>query len=245
MEEFIGSITISKNGDTFGEKRFSAVNSVKATQKWDEWMTKAIDFIPLIETKAKSRLIATAEFAHLIPGHHRAVGKEGVSYIDDFEASKTSIDIKNMSAWKMSSLPTGANQSIIFQYPATEFSGFSENLKYGANRAKLAWYTIDPLFFRSTSITPPNINQVLSLSNGSTVSQQSYHYSREVLETEVFPNKDPDLGSQITNLSVLDLAYYPDERGQYNYTVNGIDANGKLLDPSSNWAGITLSLIHI
>ena len=35
-------------------------------------MTKAVDFIPLIETKAKSRLIATAEFAHLIPGHHRA-----------------------------------------------------------------------------------------------------------------------------------------------------------------------------
>ena len=71
------------------------------------WMTKAIDFIPLIETKAKSRLIATGEFAHLIPGHHRAVGKEGVSYIDDFEASKTSIDIKNMGAWRMASIPQG------------------------------------------------------------------------------------------------------------------------------------------
>lgn len=43
MEEFIGSITICKNGDTFGEKRFSATNGVKATQKWDEWMEKAVD----------------------------------------------------------------------------------------------------------------------------------------------------------------------------------------------------------
>ena len=27
------------------------------------WLTKAVDWLPLIETKAKSRLIATAEFA--------------------------------------------------------------------------------------------------------------------------------------------------------------------------------------
>ena len=211
------------------------------------WLTKMIDKIPLIETKEKSRIIATFEFAHLIPGHHKAVGKKGVSYIDDFEASRTSIDIKNMGAWKMASLPTGKDklgndQHLIFQYPLTEFSNFSENLKFGAKRAKLAWYTIDPLFFRNTSITPPNINKTLSLANGSSIAQQSYHYVREVLETEVFPNKDPDLGSQITNLAVLDIAYYPEERGPNNYTVNGMDASGKLLNPSSNWAGMMREL---
>ena len=178
-------------------------------------MTKAIDFIPFIETKAKSRLIANAEFAHLIPGHHRAVGKQGVSYIDDFEASKTSIDIKNMGAWRMASIPQG--QDDIFLN-----ASLNDNLEVGFKRAKLAWYTIDPLFFRNTSITPPNINKTLSLLNGNTIPQQSYHYVREILETEVFPNRDPDLGSQITNLSVLDMAYYPQERGPYNYTINGI-----------------------
>ena len=71
------------------------------------WLTTAIDKLPLIETKAKSRFIATAEFAHLIPGHHSAVGKDGVSYIDDFESSKTSIDVKNMGAWKLASIPQG------------------------------------------------------------------------------------------------------------------------------------------
>ena len=118
------------------------------------WMTKAIDFIPLIETKAKSRLIATGEFAHLIPGHHRAVGKEGVSYIDDFEASKTSIDIKNMGAWRMASIPQGQEDL----FPG---ASLNNNLEIGYKRAKLAWYTIDPLFFRNTSITPPNINKTL------------------------------------------------------------------------------------
>ena len=68
-------------------------------------LTTLIDKLPFIETKEKSRIIATGEFAHLIPGHHRAVGEEGVAYIDDFEASRTSIDIKNMGAWKLSSIP--------------------------------------------------------------------------------------------------------------------------------------------
>jgi len=199
------------------------------------WLTRAVDWLPLIETKAKSRLIATAEFAHLIPGHHKAVGKEGVSYIDDFESSRTSIDIKNMGAWRMASIPE--KQEDIFMN-----SALNNDLMLGYKRAKLAWYTIDPLFFRNTSITPPNVNKTISLANGNTIAQQSYHYAREVLETEVFPNKDPDLGSQITNLAVLDLAYYPEERGSNNYTVNGIDANGKLLNPSENWAGIMRKL---
>ena len=199
------------------------------------WLTKAIDFIPLIETKAKSRLIATAEFAHLIPGHHRAVGKQGVSYIDDFEASKTSIDIKNMGAWRMASIPQG--QDDIFMN-----ASLNDNLEIGFKRAKLAWYTIDPLFFRNTSITPPNINKTLSLANGNTVAQQSYHYVREILETEVFPNRDPNLGSQITNLAVLDLAYYPQERGSNNYSVSGLKTDGSLYNPSENWGGIMRKL---
>jgi len=199
------------------------------------WLTKAVDWLPLIETKAKSRLIATAEFAHLIPGHHKAVGEEGVSYIDDFESSRTSIDIKNMGAWKLASIPE--KQLDIF-----DNSNLNDSLIIGFKRAKLAWYTIDPLFFRNTSITPPNINANVTLPDGSKIGQQSYHYSREVLETEVFPNKDPNMGSQITNLSLLDIAYYPEERGPYNYTINGINSNGKLQNPSENWAGMMRTL---
>ena len=199
------------------------------------WLTTVIDKLPFLETKEKSRLIVTGEFAHLIPGHHKAVGEEGVSYIDDFESSRTAIDIKNMGAWKLASIPQG--QEDLF-----ENSTENNDLILGHKRAKLAWYTIDPLFFRSTSITPPNVNKTLTLANGNTIPQQSYHYAREVLETEVFPNKDPNLGSQITNLSVLDIAYYPQERGPYNYTINGINNEGKLINPNSSWAGMMRKL---
>ena len=179
------------------------------------WLTKAVDRLPFIETKAKSRFIATAEFAHLIPGHHKSIGKSGVSYIDDFESSKTSIDMKNIGTWQISSIPQHQSQQIS---PAFEYWNSSNIIDIGYKRAKIAWYTIDPLFFRSSSLTPPNTNMSLDLPNGIngpnySIAQKSYHYSREIAETEVFPNKDPDLGSQITNLSVLDIAYYPTERG--------------------------------
>ena len=202
------------------------------------WLTTAIDKLPFIETKEKSRLIITGEFAHLIPGHHKAVGEDGVSYIDDFEASRTSIDIKNTYAWKFASIPGSAGdqeQSALFLN-----SDINNDLVSGYRRAKLAWYTIDPLFFRNTSITPPNVNRTLNLANGSSIPQQSYHYTREVLETEVFPNKDPNLGSQITNLSVLDIAYYPKEKGPYNYSYNkdDININGEFEDPKESWGGM-------
>jgi cell surface protein SprA len=40
----------------------------------------------------------------VIPGHS---ARAGVSYIDDFEATKTTIDLKTPSAWVISSTPEG------------------------------------------------------------------------------------------------------------------------------------------
>ncbi len=197
-------------------------------------LTRIIDMLPFIETKSKSRIILNGEFATLIPGHHRRIdnGEGGTSYIDDFEASRTSIDIKNVRSWHLSSIPQ-------LQEEIFENSNLNNNLLIGFRRAKLAWYTIDPsVFFRSTTNTPPGVNNIIQLPNGSQIEQQSYHYTREILEQEVFPNKDPQYGSQITNMSILDLSYYPQERGPYNYTVTGLDFDGTLLNPHRNWGGI-------
>ncbi len=198
------------------------------------FITRMVDKLPFLETKSKSRIIATAEIAKLIPGHHRRIdnGEGGTSYIDDFEASRSSIDIKNVRSWNLASIPQGQND--IF-----ENASLNNDLTLGFRRAKLSWYTIDPsVFFRSTSNTPPGVNNNIIAPNNSQVPQQSYHYTREILEKEVFPNKDPQYGSQITNMSILDLAYYPEERGPYNYTVNGLYSDGTLMNPHKNWAGI-------
>lgn len=198
-------------------------------------ITSLIDKLPLISTKAPSRIAVTSEFAHLIPGHSKAIGKEGTSYIDDFEGSKSTIDMKNIGAWFLASTPQGQTEFNMFPEaaPATD-------LKYGFNRAKLAWYVIDPLFFRNNNLTPQHIKD--------DIQQQSNHFVREILETEVFPNKETPHG-QPMNIAVLNMAYYPDTKGPYNYDIEavpgmskGINSDGSLKDPYTRWGGIMRSI---
>jgi cell surface protein SprA len=181
-------------------------------------LTTLIDAIPLISTREASNINLTGEFAQLIPGHSRAIKKEGVAYIDDFEGSQTSIDMKNFAAWVHSSTPSG-------RFPE---GSLVNNLQYGYNRAKFAFYVIDPLFLRNNSLTPPHIRSNPDL--------QSSHFVEEVFETDIFPNRENPSGVP-TNISVLNLAFYPEERGIYNFT-DQVNADGSLLNPDQKWGGI-------
>lgn len=192
------------------------------------FITRMIDKLPFIETKAESRITVAGEFANLIPGTSKAIGKSGNAYIDDFEGSQSTIDIKNPGTWFLASVPQG--QTALFPE-----SVFNDSLISGYNRAKLAWYAIDPtVFYRSNNnLLPPNITSA-DLSN---------HNVREVLETELFPFKQNPTG-QATTINILNLAYYPTERGPYNYDVEatafsqGMNATGTLNAPETRWAGI-------
>lgn len=195
-------------------------------QTESRFLTKMVDKIPFIDTKTPSKVTVSGEFAHLIPGHARAIGKTGTSYIDDFEGSSSGIDMKsNIGSWFLASTPQG--QANLFP------EAFLDSIGYGYNRAKIAWYNIDNLFNRKSNLTPAHID----------VDQQSNHFVREVFETEVFPNKDIP-NNQPTNLYILNLAYYPTEKGPYNYDVEGgsfskgINVDGSLKVPESRWAGI-------
>lgn len=187
-----------------------------------QFVTSLIDKIPLINTKQISTFNVSGEFAQLIPGHSRAVGRNGNSYIDDFEGSQSAIDIRTFQMWHLASTPQLQPNLI----PAGTRLG---QLEYGFNRGKLAWYVIDPLFFRNNSLTPQHIQDDVDL--------QSNHYMREVLESEVFPERDLPVG-QPNNIPVLDLAFYPEERGPYNYDANSFLPDGRLANPENNWGGI-------
>jgi len=193
------------------------------------FITRMIDKLPFIETKAESQVTVTGEFANLIPGTSKAIGKDGNAYIDDFEGSQSTIDLKNPGSWFLASVPQG--QPTLFPEAV-----YSDSLISGFNRSRLAWYTIDPtVFYRSNnSLLPPNV----------TDQDLSDHNVREVLETELFPYKQNTTG-QSTNLNILNLAYYPSERGPYNFdlplgstTSAGITTDGVLNDPQSRWAGV-------
>ncbi|MCK7532985.1 MAG: cell surface protein SprA [Marinilabiliales bacterium] len=114
-----------------------------------QFLTTLVDYLPFLETKEKSSINFDAEFAQLIPGHSDAIEEEGNAYIDDFEGSETSFDIKSYNAWVLSSIPKGLPDL----FPEAD----ADSINSGLNRAKLAWYKIDPLFLRNTSTTPGHI----------------------------------------------------------------------------------------
>jgi cell surface protein SprA len=190
-----------------------------------QWLTYMIDKLPLIETKEPSQITMIGEFAQLVPGHSKAVTKSGNAYIDDFEGSETSIDMKSFSAWSLSSTPDYGK----FKKDAE----LSNNLQYGYNRGHLSWYVIDPLFLRNNSLTPDHIAKNPDL--------QSSHYVKEVYEEDIFPEKE-NPNNVPTNISVLNLAFYPKERGPYNYDAENINPDGSLKDPQDRWGGIMREL---
>ena len=202
-------------------------------QTESKWLTKMVDKLPFIHTKAPSQISATGEFANLIPGHSKRVGKNGNSYIDDFEGSKATIDLKDYGSWFLSSTPQG--QTDLFPEAAT-----GTGIKYGFNRALFNWYVIDPSFLRNNTLTPDHIK--------SDITQQSNDYVREVLENEVFPYKESQY-TQPINIPVLNLSFYPEERGPYNYDVSGssfskgLSSTGKLLNPETRWGGMMRSIV--
>lgn len=186
-------------------------------------LTKLVDKLPLIETKAPSNITVFGEFAHLIPGHSKAINsnKQGLAYIDDFEGSKASFSLLSASSWTLSSVPQG--QPGLFPE-----ASLMDTILIGKKRSRIAWYTIDPsVFYRNNSTTPSYIKDG---------PDQVNHLTREVYERELWPNKQLPNG-QPSYISVLNLAYFPKERGMYNYSLD-VDANGNLLNPQKCWGGI-------
>lgn len=195
-------------------------------------ITRLIDLLPGIDTKAPSNLSLQAEFAHFIPGMSSTGSSEGsVSYVDDFEGAESSISLTAPTSWFLASTPQDYASSL----PMFPEAGPGTGLAYGFNRAKLAWYRISRDFYDNNC--PSNI----------TLDDRSKPYARSIAEQEVFPNKDLTAG-QPTAIYELNLAYYPEEKGPYNYDVAptaysaGIDASGKLQNPASRWGGIMRKL---
>jgi len=198
-------------------------------------ITKIVDLLPFHSTTTESNIQLEGEFAHFIPGHSKAIGKEGTTYIDDFESTKSTVDLRSFTYWTLASTPQGQYNLFPEARSVSVSDSPRRKLAYGYNRAKLAWYIIDQLFYNDNNATPPNI----------TNEDQSQPYARAVYETELFPYKEQASTTLSTYMSVLNLAYYPEERGPYNFDVSGsegyssgLNDDGSLRDPQTRWGGI-------
>lgn len=186
-----------------------------------QWLTDLVGVLPGVSTKQKSKIAFYGEFARFVQNINKSYGSAGTSYIDDFEGAKSTIDLRQWSFWHLASTPQ--HQPDLFPEAS------SSNREYGKNRAKLAWYVIDQSVFydRYSTLTPANVNN----------DELSDHRVRQILETEIFPNKDIQAGIS-TNVAALNLAYYPSERGPYNYDVNNLNDDGSFSNPEDRWGGV-------
>lgn len=190
-------------------------------KKESQGLTNLVDMLPFVNATKPSRITLTAEMAKLFSAVSDDI-QGSASYIDDFEAAESGIDISSPGAWTLSSIPSSIYEN-----------GDNEGVKSGYHRSLINWFTIDPLFTRrNSSLTPAHIKSDLE--------QLSNHYVREVYDRELYPNKESTSGES-TTLPILNLAYYPEERGPYNLNPD-LTPDGKLADPQNSWGGIMRSI---
>ncbi|TNF74199.1 MAG: cell surface protein SprA, partial [Bacteroidetes bacterium] len=178
------------------------------------FLTRLANMLPNVDTDVPSNVSVRGEVAFLQPNSPKNADFEGetTTYLDDFEGAQALIDIRSALGWTLASTPV-------------EFlDEGEEDLATGYERAKLAWYTIDPIFF--TNQRP----------SGITDNDISTNATRRIFIDEVFPQTDIAQG-QTTVQNTLDIAYYPTQKGPYNANPN---FEGEA--PLEKWGGLMRSL---
>lgn len=194
---------------------------------WDG-LTRALNKLPFYSSKAKSSITAYGEGAYFKPGHPPQIGNgaNGLIYMDDFEGTTSNIDLRfPLVSWALASTPQGTTD-----FPE---AALNDDLNYGKNRAKLSWYNIEPNLQDKNAPNNPLAANLTELSDPRV---------RMVYTNELFPQQTTNITN--TQTVTFDMAYYPTEKGPYNYesNISQIDANGKLKNPQKRWGGMMRSL---
>jgi cell surface protein SprA len=225
----IGATLLHLNERRGGISRFTLGNEPMRNTKYgfdiaiteeSRLLTKMVDAIPLVSTKEPSEITFTAEYARFIPGTSNDVDGEPTSYIEDFETAATPLNLNGWFGWKLASTPETNSSNFFTQ------SGGLPGRDFNFKKAKISWYTVDnSVFYRSGGNRPDNLSD----------EELSNHYVRAVIPQEIFPQRDQ--GQINLNEPLLDVAYFPQERGQQNYTTN-LTNQGLLRNPEENWGGV-------
>ncbi|WP_228350288.1 cell surface protein SprA [Rhodocaloribacter litoris] len=201
------------------------------------WLTRAIDLLPLVQTRAPSAISVTGEFAQLRPGSNETLAFErtrrnlrnagrdfngdelrGISYIDDFEGFENTFSLKQPGAWQLASPPDSIGaidrDGVV---PGTRADSLRTTW-----RGSFGWYTINANMFSQLNGVPVYDLEAVDI----------------VQIRDVFPNRDTRAEIDQT-LQTLDLYFNPSERGPYNYTT---DLQGFLDNPKNAWGGMAQRL---
>jgi cell surface protein SprA len=165
--------------------------------------------LPNIDTDVPSNLSLRGEVAFLRPNSPKNADFRGetTTYLDDFEGAQALIDIRSSLGWSLAS-------------PPVEFINDRTGIDVGFERAKMAWYTIDPIFYTNQRPAGMSDNDISS------------NATRRVFIDEVFTETDIAQG-QTQVQSTLDIVYYPNQKGPYN-----ANPSFETETPDAKWGGI-------
>lgn len=188
------------------------------------FLTRWVNRIPTIKSDVPSNLSLRGEFAYLRAGTPKADDFDGETtvYLDDFEAAQSTIDMRSPLAWKLASTPLEFGESTASSTRTLYGNSPDDpnNLRNGYGRAKLAWYSIDPVFYSKQKPTEISSNEI------------SKNSTRRIFIEEIFPQQQLAQGQSLVQ-TTLDLAYYPNAKGPYNN-----DPNFASRTQNDKWAGI-------
>ena len=192
-----------------------------AIQQKSNFLTRMIDALPLITTKETSAFDFSGEFAQLIPAVNNDV--QNNAFIDDFEAARNIFSLNSQAiAWRPGATPQ--------MFP----QGTPQNLEKHFKRAKISAYIAD---FSLYGVGNSNLGSVGVNPDEST----KFAYERAVSATNLFPNKAQPNNITGIPIGIMDVSYFPSERGIYNYNTD-INANGTLKNPTQNFGAITRAI---
>ena len=188
------------------------------------FLTRLLNKVPSLQSDVPSNISVRGEMAFLRPSTPKSsdFNGEATAYLDDFEGSQTTVDIRGFRSWSLASTPLRFGQG---SYPNQTLYGTNpedaDNLKNGYGRAKMAWYTIDPVFYTNNK---PNDISAAEISKNST---------RRIYVKEIFPERELAQGDLLVQ-NTLDLAYYPNVKGSYNNNPQAMNT----LSATDKWAGV-------
>ncbi len=204
------------------------------------WLTRALDALPLIQTRAPSSFEVRGEVARLSPGHPQTLAYDrtrdalrkgggdfaedelaGISYIDAFEQSENTYTALGAPAgWQISAPPTGAFGDETLRGPSVDVT----DPRLPSNwRGLFTWYTLSRTNYADFSeaglLTPA---------------------TEPVPILELFPQRPPPQSGEARDLDLLDLYFDPTRRGPYNYS--GQLAGAFAQNPADVWGGFTQAI---
>ena len=200
------------------------------------WLTRAVDALPLLQTRAPSRVELRGEFARLTPGspQTRAFGDArdalrdagldfgddelgGISYIDDFEGSEIANTAPQQAAgWQIAAPPETAGP------PGSTLRGPVTSTDLKSNwRGLFAWYSLSTNEYddydRDGLLTPA---------------------TAAISSIDLYGRRDRD-GEELP-LGLLDVYFDPTRRGPYNFNEDLATALGPQREEM--WGGFVRSI---